>query len=112
MVATPLSQSQQLAVGALVAAKRIEPVPVDSARASAFMTSARRLLEQVALLDYPEAQHTLASNACHAIAEAMLAGYGYRTKSGSGQHEALGRFLCAVIDTPPADAAAIARGVV
>ena len=70
------------------------------------MTSAGRLLDQVKLLDYPEAQHTLAYNACHAVAEAVLAAHGYRTRSGSGQHEALGRFLCAVIDSPPGDAAA------
>lgn len=32
-----------------------------------------------------------------------MAGYGYRTLSGPGQHEAIGRFLRAVIDGPPGD---------
>jgi len=31
----------------------------------------------------------------------LLAGYGFRTTSGPGQHEALGRFLRAVLDSPP-----------
>jgi len=35
----------------------------------------------------------------------MLAAYGYRTKQGPGQHDALGRVLAAVFDTPPENAA-------
>ena len=31
----------------------------------------------------------------------MLAAYGYRTKHGTGQHDALGRFLAAIFDTSP-----------
>jgi hypothetical protein len=35
----------------------------------------------------------------------MLAAYGYRTKHGPGQHDALGRSLAAIFDTPPENAA-------
>jgi hypothetical protein len=35
----------------------------------------------------------------------MLAAYGYRTAHGPGQHDALGRFLAAVFDSPPENAA-------
>jgi hypothetical protein len=35
----------------------------------------------------------------------MLAAYGYRTLHGPGQHDALGRFLAAVFDSPPENAA-------
>ena len=31
----------------------------------------------------------------------LLAGYGYRTGNGAGQHEAVGRFLRIVLDSPP-----------
>lgn len=36
----------------------------------------------------------------------MFAAYGYRTVNGAGQHEALGRFLVAIFDSPPENAAA------
>jgi hypothetical protein len=36
----------------------------------------------------------------------FLAAHGYRTRNGPGQHEALGRFLRAVLDAPPGDKAA------
>jgi hypothetical protein len=44
-------------------------------------------------------------DACHDTGEALLA-YGFRTTNGPGQHEALGRYLRAVYDKPPADGAA------
>jgi hypothetical protein len=44
-------------------------------------------------------------DAAHDVGEAMLAAYGYRTKHGPGQHDALGRFLAAIFDTPPENAA-------
>jgi len=35
----------------------------------------------------------------------MLAAYEYRIRQGAGQHDALGRYLAAVFDTPPENAA-------
>lgn len=35
-----------------------------------------------------------------------MAAYGYRTTNGPGQHEALGQFLKATLDSPPGDRAA------
>ncbi len=40
-----------------------------------------------------------------ALAEALLAAYGFRTTNGPGQHEALGRYLRTLFD------AALARGI-
>ena len=37
---------------------------------------------------------------------ALLAAYGFRTTNGPGQHDALGRYLRAVFDKPPAEKAA------
>lgn len=51
----------------------------------------------------PQNRYNLAYDACHDVGEAMLAAYGYRTHTGTGQHEAIGRFLRAVFDRPPAD---------
>lgn len=51
-------------------------------------------------------RYNLAYDAAHDVGEAVLAAYGYRTRHGPGQHDALGRFLAAVFDTPPEDAAA------
>ncbi len=45
-------------------------------------------------------------DACHDTGEALLAAYGFRTTNGPGQHEALGRYLRAVFDKPPAEKAA------
>ncbi len=50
-------------------------------------------------------RYNLAYDAAHDVGEAMLAAYGYRTAHGTGQHDSLGRFLPAVFDTPPENAA-------
>jgi len=54
----------------------------------------------------PLVAHSLGYDACHDVGEAMLAAYGYRTKGGTGQHDALVAFIKAVLDSPPGDAAA------
>ena len=108
MVTPSLTPRQTAALAALESAGRTEVVPADPGRAAALMNKVARLLDQVLLLDYPEAQHTLAYNACHAAADALMAELGYRTSGGPGQHEALGLFLVAVIDLPPGDQAAAA----
>jgi hypothetical protein len=51
-------------------------------------------------------KYDLAYDAAHDVGEALLAAHGYRTSNGLGQHEALGRFLRAVLDEPPGDGAA------
>ena len=35
----------------------------------------------------------------------MLAVYGYRTRHGCGRHDAPGRYLAAILETPPQNAA-------
>lgn len=106
MAVTPLTPAQQQAVDGLVAAHRIEKVPPDVARASAFLTTAADRLGQVPLLTSVLVKYDLAYDAAHDVGEALLAAYGYRTVNGRGQHEAVGRFLRAVFDTPPGARAA------
>ena len=51
-------------------------------------------------------KYGIAYDACHDTGEALLAAYGLRTTHGPGQHEALGSYLRAVFDQPPAEKAA------
>lgn len=106
MAVTPLTRVQRATVLALVGARRLEGVPVDQARASSFMQQAGDRLGQVPLLTSAPVAYGIAYDAAHDIGEALLAAYGFRTTNGAGQHEALGRYLRAVLDTPPGDKAA------
>lgn len=106
MAVTPLSPAEQTAVEGLLTAGRIGRVPADPARADAFLAAAAERLSQLRLLTSSAVKYDLAYDAAHDVGEALLAVYGYRTSNGPGQHEALGRFLRAVLDTPPGDAAA------
>lgn len=106
MALTPLSNVQKATVVALVEARRLEVVPADEARATSFMQQAEERLGQLPLLTSPAVRYGIAYDAAHDIGEALLAAYGFRTANGAGQHEALGRYLRAVIDKPPAEIAA------
>ncbi|MBC7760678.1 MAG: hypothetical protein H7201_02550 [Candidatus Saccharibacteria bacterium] len=103
---TDLSNVQKATLVALVEARRLDVVPADLSRASSFMQQAKDRLGQLPLLTSPAVQYGIAYDAAHDIGGALLAAYGFRTANGSGQHEALGRYLRAVIDKPPADKAA------
>lgn len=106
MALIPLTDIQLATVTALVESGRLKTVPADSARATAFLRAASARIEQIPLLTAPFVQYGLAYDACHDVGEALLAAYGYRTTNGPGQHEALGRFLRAILDQPPGDKAA------
>lgn len=99
-----LTASQRAALDALVAGRRLERVPIDEDRARSFLDLAADTLVDVANVRLPQNRYNLAYDAAHAVGEALLAGHGYRTKNGPGQHEALARFLRIVLDTPPQDA--------
>ncbi len=101
-----LNQSQQIALDALVSARRLESVPVDPKRVAAFLDAAKDRISQLPLLSSARVKYDLAYDAAHDAGEALLAAYGYRTANGAGQHEAVGRFLRVVFDAPPGDAAA------
>ena len=103
MALTPLTQAQRRAVDSLVAQGRIAVVPADDDRATTFMHQAADVIADLPHLTRPQNQYNLAYDACHDVGEALMAGYGYRTLSGPGQHEAIGRFLRAIIDSPPGD---------
>lgn len=78
----------------------------DQPRASSFLQQAEERISQLPLLTIPAVRYGIAYNACHDVGEALLAAYGYRTNNGPGQHEAVGRARRAILDSPPADAAA------
>jgi hypothetical protein len=103
---TPLTRVQQATVIALVEARRLDTVPADPARAASFLRQAEERLSQLSLLTSVAVGYGIAYDACHDVGEALLAAYGFRTANGPGQHEALGRYLRAVLDKPPADKAA------
>ena len=106
MAVTPLSATERAAVIELVQAGRIDTVPADARRAAAFTAKAKDRLSQLALLTSDPVRYDLAYDAAHDIGESLLAAHGYRTSNGAGQHEALGRYLRAVLSTPPGDKAA------
>lgn len=101
MVVKPLDPAQQAAVHALADSHRIETVPVDTQRATIFMAKAQHRLTDVDNLTWAEGRYNYAYDAAHDVGEALLSAYGYRTVNGPGQHEALGRFLRAVLTTVP-----------
>lgn len=103
MALTPLTQAQRRAVDALVAQGRIAVVPADDDRAETFMHQAADVIADLPHLTRPQNQYNLAYDACHDVGEALMAGYGYRTLTGPGQHEAIGRFPHAIIDSTPGD---------
>lgn len=105
MAVTPLSTAQQDAVDALVAARRLEVVPLDERRCAAFLGQAETALADLPNVRHAQNRYNLAYDAAHDVGEAVLAAYGYRTPHGPGQHDGLGRFLAAVFDTPPENAA-------
>jgi hypothetical protein len=101
-----LSARQLAAVDALVIAGRLERVPVDEERAAVFARSAGDRLDDIARVKNASVAYGIAYDAIHDVGEALLAAYGLRTRSGRGQHEALGQFLRAILLTPPGDHAA------
>ena len=106
MAISGLTRVQQATVLALVEARRLDAVPVDLFRAASFMQQAEERLGQLPLLTSVAVTYGIAYDAAHDIGEALLAAYGFRTANALGQHEALGRYLRAVLDKPPADKAA------
>jgi hypothetical protein len=105
MAVRPLSHPELATLIALVQAGRVDQVPVDDRRAVAFMAKANDRLEQLSLLTSDAVRYDVAYDAAHDVGEALLAAHGYRTSSGTGQHEALGRYLRAILSTPPGDKA-------
>ncbi len=106
MAVTSLTTAQQRAIDALVAARRLELVAVDQQRCAAFLGQAETALSDLPNVTHAQNKYNLAYDAAHDVGEAMVAAYGYRAKHGPGQHDALGRFLAAIFDTPPESAAA------
>ncbi len=101
MAVTPLTSEQQAAIKELIANGRLESVPIDMKRASAFLRQAENSLADIDNVRLAQNLHSLAYGAGHAVGEALLAAYGYRTTNRAGHHEALVRFLGEVLTDAP-----------
>lgn len=101
-----LTKEQQGSIAALVTQGSLQTVPPDLAKAERFLEQAAEALGEIVGLKVSSVIYDVAYNAAHDVGEAMLAAYGYRTASGTGQHVAVGQFLEAVFDGPPGQAAA------
>lgn len=106
MALTPLTRVQQATVVALVEAHRLDIVPADLARATSFLRQAQNAWTSCRCSRASPSGTASPMTPCHDTGEALLAAYGFRTTNGPGQHEALGRYLRAVFDKPPAEKAA------
>ena len=106
MTPQPLTRAQLAALEVLVRERRLDTVPADARRARAFMSQAHDAMDDVTNLAKPQNQASLAYDGCHDIGEALMAAYGFRTRNGNGQHEAVGRFMQVVLDSPPGDSGA------
>lgn len=69
MAGAPLSAAQQAAVGELVAGGRLEVVPVDEARAGAFLLQASEALADLPNVTRSQNRYTLAYDACHDVGD-------------------------------------------
>lgn len=97
-----LTQTQQDALNTLVAAGRLRRVPVDLAKAGRFLAAAEECLADVKQSTlHARSRHRLCYDAAHDVVEALIAGHGYTTTSGSGQHQKLGEAAVALLDAPP-----------
>lgn len=108
MSVVPLSNAQAAAVRALVQSKRLRAITGggDERRARSFMAHAEEAYANIANISGDLVKHDLAYAVMHDVGEAMLAGYGFRTAAGIGQHDAVARFLAAIFDAPPPSDAA------
>lgn len=109
MTLVSLTSAQRGAIDDLVTAGRLRRVGPDPRRAVSFLSQAQERLSQLPLLTSEPVRYTLAYDAAHDVGEALLAAYGYRTGSGPGHHDVLGRYVMIVIDAPPEAVAAAAR---
>lgn len=71
MAVSPLTKAQQEAVDALVAARRLDRVAPDPARAAAFLAAASERISQLPLLTSVVVAYDLAYDAVHDVGEAL-----------------------------------------
>lgn len=105
MALTELTRVQRATILVLVEAHRLDVGSVDAVRATSFLRQAEERLNQLPLLTSVVVRYGIAYDACLDTGEALLAAYSFRTTTGPGQHEALGRYLRAVFDKPPTEQA-------
>ena len=106
MSPSPLNPDQLAAVEALVRAGRLRRTSADPNRAKRFLSQCQDGLSQVAAITSSNIRYNVAYDAAHDVGEAMLAAYGLRTRTGPGQHAAVGELLEIIFDAPPPSLAA------
>ena len=77
----------------------------DLVKAENFVDQAIEALADVSKVTSSKVVFDMTYNIAHDVGEAALAAYGYRTGSGTGQHQAVGEARAAIFDTPPDSAA-------
>jgi hypothetical protein len=101
-----LDPDQLAAIEALVRAGRLRRTSADSRRAERFLSQCQDGLDQVNAITSSNIRYNVAYDAAHDVGEAMLAAYGLRTRSGQGQHDAVGELLEIIFNAPPPSLAA------
>lgn len=100
-----LSASQIYDLAIVVKANRLSRVPIDLNKAQLFLDLATEAMGELSNIIANSVRYDTAYNIAHDLGEALLAAYGYRTTSGSGQHMAVGEFLEIVLVGGPAQSA-------
>lgn len=90
---SPLTPDQLAEIRGLLARNRLRVVQKDLRKARLFIDQAFDALAELQNIRSNKVRYDIAYNAAHDVGEALLAAYGYRTISGTGQHAAIGEFL-------------------
>ncbi len=109
MTPLPLTQHQIDGLDALVTSGKLVRVAVDVRRAQAFLGSATAGIADIDKVSglNAKSRHRLAYDAAHDSIEALMAGYGFKTK-GQGAHQSLAAAVQLILDAPLEVAAAAA----
>ena len=89
----PLTTTQLAELGVLITRNTLGRVPIDHVKAQLFLDQASDALADIQNMKAHTVRYDTAYNVAHDVGEALLAAYGYRTMSGTGQHAAVGNFL-------------------
>jgi len=101
----PLTPAQFVKLSVLIGRNQLQTVPIDLVKAQLFLDQATEALVEILKMNTNKVRYDTAYNVAHDVGEALLAAYGYRTTSGTGQHAAIGEFLEIILVGNPAQSA-------
>jgi len=87
------SAAQLAQLSTLIENGNLKSVAMDLEKAHVFLAQAAEVIDDFVNVKSAGVLYDMSCNACHAVGEAMLSAYGYRTNSREGQHAILGEFL-------------------